>query len=147
MRRLLFIVWALVTAMCLGSCGFVKQSEMTGLPLDSFVLEITVQGKGVYGVHIEYLIGGEPMGGRFMGYADNSEIRKGEVFHDEYLKGDFKEGSDISEMEIFVFAVTEDQSELSAGEKIPVKAALNTKQALILSGDPEQGFTAQLTDR
>lgn len=117
MKRL--IVFLMIIPMIFCGCRDKSRESQT----DAFTVSVNVDCENVYGIHIEYLLGGEAMGGKSQVYANGGVLTRGDKLIFSFLLGDFKNPEKLNEktLQIEFYAITENEMECLINGKEPNK--------------------------
>ena len=140
-RRSSYYTLAAILILCV-ICGFGIGGNQTS---GAFYLSVRVDSAGVYGIHFEYSINGEPTGGGVIGNADGSEIAVGDTLEKDFISSDFPDGADLTGFSVSLFAVMKDGSELPAGGELSFPVEFGKTYTLEISGDTASGLAAAMT--
>ncbi len=128
------VLASVMLAAC-GSSGELQPDENT------FYVSIANQcDSEIYGLHYEYYLGEEPIGGGFVTYASNKPIRENDVLSEDFIAAYFPEDSDLSAFRTEVFVILEDGQESSAGEPLAIDADYGQVYNFSLYGSDSEGF-------
>lgn len=100
---------ALLAAIPLILCGCSYKNSKT----EQFAVSVNINLDDVYGVHCEYLLGDEAMGGKSLVLADGGVLNRGEELIFSFLPEDFENPVELSKkpFQIEFYVITENEKE------------------------------------
>lgn len=115
MKRLVVLLMIIPMFFC--SCRDKSRVPQT----DAFTVSVNIDCDDVYGIHIEYLLGGEAMGGKSQVYANGSVLTRDEELIFSFLPENFKNPEELSEkpLQIEFYTITENERECLINGKEP----------------------------
>lgn len=138
MKKLTTIFTIILFLFCLSSCKTKGQDEEESL----FSIVVTNQcNEEIYGLHFEYELDGQPIGGGGVRNADNTPIDKGDTLTNDFIPADFPENADMQSFSIQYYLILANDEEIQAGEEITLSPAKGSTIPLILEGNHTDGFT------
>lgn len=135
MRKLIYIILILLCLSALTACTNDKNTK------DTFSISIKNKSdKEIYGLHYEYFIDGNPIGGGNVENADDSILDKNEVLTNEFYPEDFPENTDLSKFSIKYYLILKDKREIPCNNIIKLNVKYNKTYKLILLDSGKNGF-------
>jgi len=138
MKKLTTIITVILFLFCLSSCRVKEQAEEE--PLFSIVVANQCNEE-IYGLHFEYELDGQPMGGGGIRNANNSPIEKGDTLTNDFISADFPENADLQSFSNQYYVILANDEEIQAGEEITLNPEKGSTYPLLLEGNPADGFT------
>lgn len=115
--------------------------------LNTVALPLTNRSDGeIYGIHIEYLLDGNPTGGQIAQHADGSAIGVGDVIDISFQEKDFPDGADLSGFSIVFYVMFSEEQEVPAGEAIAIPIAYGHSYPLSLTGNRTDGYAISIDE-
>ncbi|EDS73046.1 hypothetical protein ANASTE_00762 [Anaerofustis stercorihominis DSM 17244] len=135
MRKLIYIILILLCLSALTACTNDKNTK------DTFSISIKNKSvKEIYGLHYEYFIDGNQIGGGNVENADNSILDKNEILTNEFYPEDFQENTDLSKFSIKYYLKLKDKREIPCNNIIKLNVKYNETYKLILLDSGKNGF-------
>lgn len=97
-------------------------------------------GAGVHGLHDEYALGAEPMGGGIIQNADGAPVAYGESVTILLGEADFVRGADRSQCTLCLWVVDAQGKEMPVRGEIVLDARQVSTHTFVLTGNAEMGF-------
>lgn len=120
-----------------------KETNVAKTP-KAFYIQITNNSDSeIYALHTEYYLNGAPIGGGLTGYADGSNIRKGDIMTREYEERDFPKRADLFGFQIEYYVIDKDGNEFPAGKTLNFPVSYGETYTLVLTGNYESGFEVE----
>lgn len=141
-RKTLILLNALLLCIfILCSCRIVNNDEEI-----FYVSVIQNTEDEVYGIHYEYYIDGEAIGGCMVRNADNSYIEKNDILTKDFSKYDFPKGRDLSKLYIQFFIAAENGNETGTVNPIKISAEYGKRYTVVIEGNYKDGYAAKLNN-
>ena len=135
-----FLSLCFVALLALAACG--GNSGRAGDAADSFTAAVTNRAEEeILGLHLEYRIGGEPLGGGEVLLANGGPVPAGETLLWTFGPENFPPETDPSDFSMEIFVILPDRSQVPCGGLISFAARYGEEYAYTLLGDFHQGFS------
>ena len=142
MRRGVFTALLLALALCLTACAGTNEAVKEA---DSFTIRLACESEGVYQVFYTYYVGGERRGMGGVADLDGAALSADAPLEFPILKEYFEDGDDLSAFSIDFSPYGEgDTVEIGATAPLEFPVSWGETYTVVLSGDRESGFTAEL---
>lgn len=141
MRKGRFAALLLALVLCLTACAGTDEAAQA----DSFAIRIACESEGVYQVFYTYYIDGERRGMGGVADLDGKELSPDAPLEFPILKEYFEDGDGFSAFSID-FSPYGEGDTVEMGTTAPLEFAVSWggTYTVVLSGDAESGFTAEL---
>ena len=137
-------------ALCLCICLLVCLCACSSLPaVAEGQMRILVQmdvDSPAYGIHYEYALSGQAMGGGDIVYASGDALKKGEKLVITLSKENFPDNADLSKLQIDLSVIGPNQEETPATPQIAFAGEYKREYQINITGSEEQGFVCALQE-
>ncbi len=99
----------------------------------------------IYGIHQEYYVAQEPIGGGDVTIAEGVPLKAGETIPFTFTSQDFPNDTDISLFEIEIFVILKDKKEQAAQQTVAIDAQFGNVYDISLTGNETDGFSIALS--
>lgn len=138
-----FLTVLLAAVMIFSFCGCRAKPDN-----NTFYLNITNNTDSkLLGCHLEYAIGGKPLGSGKLVNANEKYLAKGETITQAFDAKDFPDGADISAFSFQCNVILGENKESACQSTVNVKAVYGNEYSYSLTGSEKSGFTLTNTDK
>ena len=137
MKKLAMAVAAIMMVLCLSACDY-QPAEGPSFSLDV----VNNCQSDIYGLHYEYYLDGQPIGGAIVRVANTAMIPlpSGNTTVLTFTPADFPTGADLSTFQLELFVVMEDNIEIAVSPLLELAAQYGQQYQFTLSGSNADGF-------
>ena len=138
LKKYFAVAFALAAVLLLSSC----QSAAPKAAEDSFLVSVTNDSDVPWkGLHFEYYLDREPIGGAAVEAYSQPEFAVGESLTKDFIPRDFPENAELSGFGLEVFVMHADGTETLAEPVVELKAEYGVEYDYRIQGNEKEGFT------